>query len=101
MLEVEGQGLHGLHGSQWVKVELQTPKTKAAMQIIVKKVAAIDGYIKNWICLTKLSRIYLFFLNHDLIALLNVLFQKFDRCETMNVIKEARKGFSLQYCLWN
>ena len=32
---------HGLHRSQWVKVELQNSKTKAAIYILVKKVAAI------------------------------------------------------------
>ena len=28
----------------------------------------------------------LFFLSHDLIALLNALFQKFDRCYTIDII---------------
>ena len=71
---------HGLHRSQWVKVELQNSKTlKQQYKFLLKKLHQLHGHVRNCICLT-MSSICLFFLSHDLIALLNALFQKFDLC---------------------
>ena len=66
--------------SQEPLVELQNSKTKAAMYILVKKVAAIIWIHQILNLFDHEQYIFIFFLCHDLIALLDALFQTFDRC---------------------
>ena len=77
--EVEGQDPSQPAQESMAKAELQNSKTKAYYKFLLKKLEQLHGFIRYLICLT-MSSIYLFFVSHDLIALLNALFQKFHRC---------------------